>query len=179
MRQVLVIVALVVTLAGCDARVSNKVTPDEYHVYSDWMRLRYSKTTPDNLYLRTHTFAFPTVSDLNFRVAMDKAGVASSLVKQLQVLGDAEYGVDFDSQQTYLRLPWNFKEVDDFRLIPLDRGQYDLIGFSRVAFNRAHDHALFAVDVICGGLCGTGEVVSARKASGGWLFENSGWSWVY
>ena len=101
-----------------------------------------------------------------------------SLIKPLRELGDAEYRLDFDHPQKKLLVPWNYKVADEWELIPEERMQYKWIGFSRVAFNRAHDKALFAISDVCGSLCATGAVVYAHKENGAWVFENGGCIWV-
>jgi hypothetical protein len=177
MKQCIALIALIASLAGCKARIPNSVTADEYAIYSAWMNHYLSKHAPNSLYLSTRTFAFPS-GCRNEKI--QKAGVPLSLIRPLRELGDAEYGLEFDHYpEKKLLIPWNYKVVSEWELIPEERMQYKWIGFSRVAFNRAHDKALFAINDVCGGLCGTGQTVYAQKNSGTWVFENGGCLWVY
>ena len=138
----------------------------------------FSKHAPNSLYLRSRTFEFPPESGGCTNEKIQKAGVPLTLIKPLRKLGDAEYRLDFDYPQKKLLIPWNYKVADEWELIPEERMHYKWIGFSRVAFNRAHDKALFAISDVCGSLCGTGGPVYAHKENGAWVFENGGCIWI-
>jgi len=69
------------------------------------------------------------------------------------------------------------KEVES---LPLDAaGTYRIVGFSRVAFNRVHTEALFAISDSCGGLCGGGGARLARRENGKWTFRTTVCNWIY
>ena|SRR5258708_1509926 len=178
MKKCIALIALIVSLAGCQAQIPNSVTADEYAIYSAWMNHYFSKHAPNSLYLRSRTFEFPPESGGCTNEKIQKAGVPLTLIKPLRKLGDAEYRLDFDYPQKKLLIPWNYKVADEWELISEERMHYKWIGFSRVAFNRAHDKALFAISDVCGSLCGTGGPVYAHKENGAWVFENGGCIWI-
>ena len=146
-RKSLAVIAFVAALAACSARIPNAVTPDEYAVYSEWLKGHFSKNPPSSLFLRSRTFAFH---------GCDKGRAPRSLTEELNALGEAEYRLDIYPPATNLRIPWKYDVVDDWRLLPRDPGQYRLIIFSRVAFDGTRSKALFAVSDSCGGECGWG-----------------------
>jgi hypothetical protein len=178
MKKCIALIALIASLAGCKAQIPNQVTADEYAIYSAWLNKYLSKNPPNSLYLSSRTFEFPPESSGCTNRRLQKAGVPLSLIKPLRELGDAEYRLDFDYPQKKLSIPWNYKVAAELELIPEERLQYKWIGFSRVAFNRAHDKALFAISDVCGGLCGTGGTVYAHRENGAWLFKNGGCFWI-
>ena len=102
-----------------------------------------------------------------------------ALIRQLHALGEAEYWLPDTYSPTKLRIPWSYKLVDDWRLIPQESEAYRLVGFSRVAFDTTYSKAFFAVSDACGGLCGGGGAVYAHKRNGAWVFENGGCNWMY
>jgi hypothetical protein len=178
MNKHIALIALMVSVAGCKAQIPNRVTADEYAIYSTWMNQYFSKHAPNNLYLSSHTFKFPSETGGCTNEKLRDAGVPSSLIEPLRDLGDAEYGLAFDDLHKNLLIPWKYEVVGDWEPIPEERMDYRWIGFSRVAFNRAHDKALFAISDTCGGLCGHGGPVYAHKENGAWVFENVGCFWV-
>jgi hypothetical protein len=109
----------------------------------------------------------------------DKAGVPWALMKQLHALGEAEYWLPDTYSPTRLRIPWNYKMVDDWRLVSEESATYRLVAFSRVAFDTSHSKAFFAVSNACGGLCGHGGAVYAHKQNGTWIFEDVDCNWQY
>ena len=182
MKRSIAILACVVALAGCNSRIPNKVSSDEYGIYSEWVNAHFSKRAPSNLYISTRTFVFDPVSRTDgckSTEMVEKAGAPSSLIKQLHALGEAEYPLDVDSPNSQLRIAWKYEASDHWQLLSEENLPFQFVGFSRVAFNRAHTEALFAVTDICGGVCGWGDAVHARKESGTWVFENGGCDWEY
>jgi hypothetical protein len=171
MTKCIALIALIASLAGCKTQIPNSVTADEYAIYSAWLNHYFSRHAPSNLYLRSRTFEFPTESGGCTNKMMQKAGVPLSLINPLRELGDAQYRLDFDYPKKKLIIPWNYKVADEWELIPEERLQFKWVGFSRVAFNRAHDKALFAVMDVCGGLCGKGGSVYAHKENGAWCLK--------
>ena len=161
-----------VLLAGCSQKVTPKVSPQEYELYSAWMQHHFPKAPDGALYLSTRTFAWPSES---CGPALKKEGVDTALVGQLADLGEAEFPLDLHAPT--LKVPWAFKEAEGY---PADKsGTYRLVAFSRAAFNRRSTQALFAVSDSCGGLCGGGGVVIAWRDSGVWQFKPSGCFWQY
>jgi hypothetical protein len=177
MKKCIAVIIFIASLAGCKAQIPNSVTADEYAIYSARTNHYFSKHPPSKLYLRSRTFAFTTDSVCS-KQQLEELGVPPSLVQQLESLGDAEYRMEFDQPQKKLLIPWSYKVADEWELIPEERLQYKWIGFSRVAFNRAHDKAFFATWDVCGSLCGTGGPVFAHKENGAWMFENAGCVWI-
>ena len=166
-----------VFLAGCSPSIPNKVTPDEYALYSDWATQHFAAKPPEHLFFSSRTFVFDPLAPggCGDRLHADNA-VPWSLIKQLHAAGEAEYPLDF-YPPSRLRIPWSYKEVDT---LPSESpGTYHLIGFSRVAFNRDHTQALFGISDSCGGLCGDGGARFARRESGMWTFHTVNCTWVY
>jgi hypothetical protein len=87
--------------------------------------------------------------------------------------------LDVYRPETKLRFPWNYTAVEDWRLVSREPGRYQIVYFSRVAFNLAHSKAFFAVSDICGGDRGWEGAVYAHKKNGAWVFESGGCHWVY
>lgn len=180
MRKGVATVVFVVALAGCNGRIPNNVSSAEYGVYAEWMKAHFSKHAPSNLYISSRTFVFDPLATNGCNNAIHKkAGVPWGLIKQLHALGEAEYRLDVYSPETKLHIPWNYPAVEDWRLISQEPGRYQVVEFSRVAFNRAHSEAFFAVSDVCGGLCGWGGAVYAHKKNGAWMFESGGCNWLY
>jgi hypothetical protein len=182
MRKPLAVIAVVFAIAGCNGRIPNRVTLDEYGVYSQWMKVHFSKNEPKNLYISSRTFVFDPVArtaGCRANAVHDKAGVPWSFIKQLHALGEAEYRLPDAYSPTKLDIPWSYKLVDDWRSISQEAGQYRLVSFSRVAFDITRRKAFFAVSDACGGLCGAGAAVYAEKRNGAWVFKGTSCSWVY
>ncbi|HLM83045.1 MAG TPA: hypothetical protein VK302_20780 [Terriglobales bacterium] len=180
-RNSIAVMAFVVVLVGCNARIPNNVTPDEYAVYSEWMKAYFSKSAPSNLYVGSRTFVFDPLSSSGCGNTLHaNAGVPWSLIKQLHALGEAEFRLAVYSPGTSLYIPWNYRVVDDWRLAPEQPGSYRLVSFSRVAFDHAHSQALFAFSDTCGGDCGHGGPIYAHKNKGARVFESvAGCVWHY
>jgi hypothetical protein len=172
MTKTIAVFVFLAVLTGCSGPIPNKVSPDEYEVYSEWTKTYVTKRASSSLYIRNRTFAFdPFGTPFQCgKTLHDAEGVPRSFMKQLHALGDAEYPLDLDSADTRLRVPWKYKPVDEWQEVSEAPGEYNVIAFSRVAFNRGHTKALFAIDHVCGGLCGGGGAVYAQKENGAWLF---------
>jgi len=171
-KRVVLAIVLVAALSGCTQRIPNKVTEDEYAIYSAWVTSYFSKKPPANLYFSSRTGPSDPV-DAPCRTELAKDGVSWSLIKQLHALGEAEFPLDFYAPP-HMQISWAYKEVD---MPPpgLPEGSFHWIGFSRVAFNRHHTEALFSYfDACFYGDCGQGRHVLARKINGKWNFRGVG-----
>jgi hypothetical protein len=175
MKTRLAIVAFALALLGCNGRIPNSVSADEYEVYAEWLKVHFAKQAPSNLYISSRTFVFDPLKETNGC----REGIPWALIKQLHGLGEAEYRLPDAYSTAKLRIPWNYKMVDDWRLVSEESGSYHLIAFSRVAFDTSHKKALFAVSDGCGGLCGQGGAFNAHKRNGAWIFEGAGCNWLY
>jgi hypothetical protein len=178
MTKSIVVLTLFAALT-CSLRIPNRIAPEEYGVYSDWMKFHFSKNEPINLYLRSSTVAFHPPPDAPCgEKDLHIAGVPWALINQFHALGTVEYRLDVFSQDTKLAVPWSYKMFDPQHPPPpvptelQERGR--LVEFSRVAFNRGHTEAFFFVMDTCGPRCGTDDDVYAHKESGGWVFKNVG-----
>ena len=154
-------------------RIPNRVQPEEYEVYSAWLQHRFKAAPLGQLYLNVR----PMIRDTSYcekglRKWLKGDGV---LVDQFAPLGEAEYRLDVYSSPGKLKSPWPFKPSGE--LPNNETKPYSLITFSRVAFNSTHTAGLFAVDNTCGGLCGGGGFLMARKNHGVWTFEGGGCLW--
>jgi hypothetical protein len=187
MKRVAAVIAIVVMVTSVSwlavrtvgaPHIPNKVTMEEYAIYSAWTNLHLSKKAPDQLYFRNRTFQFDTTGVNGCGNAMhEKSSVAWPLIKRLSELGEAEYGLDLYSPGK-LQIPWKYKVVDSAPDLP--PGTFRLISFSRVAFNRDHSQALFAIgDACAAGECGGGGAIFAHKKDGKWTFQSTACGWVY
>jgi len=170
-------ICCIVFTTGCTPAIANKVTPEEYELYSEWTAQHFATKTPDHLLFSNRTFVFDPLERYGCgdRLHGDN-GVPWSQIKQLHALGEAEYPLDFYTKGR-LDIPWPYKEVES---LPLDAlGTYRIVGFSRVAFNRIHTEALFAISDSCGGLCGGGGARLARRENGKWTFRTTVCNWIY
>jgi hypothetical protein len=156
--------------------IPNRVTADEYAVYSAWLRHRAAKQGAATLYLPELTFSPRTeLADCRLR----RLSPEYRLVTRLRQLGDARYPLDLATKGN-INVPFDFEQVHLHAFMPqTPKEPYWLVEFSRVSFNRSHSEALFAVSNSCGGLCGGGDVLHASKRNGQWMFESTGCSWVY
>jgi hypothetical protein len=182
MRKEIILVAFVAVLAGCSSRIPNSISPDEYRIYSDYITAHF-KSDPGKLYVNTRTFSFDPLDDDPGspcgKELRRRKGEPFSLAKQFQALGEAEYPLKLTSSGPTLRIPWKYAPVDDWKQIPDKPGTYWLVEFSRVAFNCARTRAFFAVSNVCGGECGNGGTIYAKRENGSWIFGNGYCSWVY
>ena len=158
-------------LSACTRQIPNKVTADEYALYSAWTTAHFGKSAPEHLYFYSHTGVFDPLQKA-CQPALAKDGVSWALIKQLHALGEAEYPLDFYSP-TNLKIPWSYKEVD---IAPdSSKETFHLITFSRVAFNSDHAAALFGFFDACAfGDCGHGGYIEGREQNGEWSFRSVG-----
>jgi len=169
--RTLFVLASIAVLSSCARQIPNKVTADEYALYSEWTTTHFGKNPPDHLYFSSRTGVFDPL-EAPCKTTLEKDGVNWSLIKQLHALGEAEYPVNFYSA-TNLQIPWSYKEVDIAPDLP--PGTFHLITFSRVAFNRDHTEALFGFFDACAfGECGHGGYIQSRKQDGKWSFRAVG-----
>lgn len=173
---------LVAAAIGCDhlqARIPNVVSTEEYEIYSAWLQQHFAQQPPKNLFIMSRTFVFDPEAAMNTGCAnaLRQAGVSLRLIEQLHALGDAEFLMRvYPPLEKNLHIPWPYKEIDT---LPWpEPGPYRAISFSRVAFNRQHNEALLSVSNLCGGLCGQGGALIARKDHGQWKFRSVGCVWV-
>lgn len=179
MKKCLVIslVTICLLLAGCMPSIPNKVSPEEYEIYTAWVKYRFEKKPPAKLFFGTTTFNEDPLSPGGCgNVLHDKGKVSWSLIKQLHALGEARYPVDFYTKRNMI-IPWEYKETDEIPITgPRDFHSYS---FTRVAFDKSHTEALFGVSNNCGGECGGGAMVAAVKDNGSWVFRDAGCFWIY
>jgi hypothetical protein len=175
----IVVSALITVLTGCSNQIPGKVTADEYVLYSEWTKTHFAKGAPTRLYFSRDTFALDPLSPHGCGDSMHKAGVPWTLIKQLHSLGEARYPLDFYSPGANLRIPWDYKVIDESSVALLKETPYRRIAFSRAAFNYAHNEALFAVSDSCGFDCGKVGAVHAIKKDGAWLFRSAECGWEY
>jgi hypothetical protein len=165
---------LVYFLPGYGPAIPNKITPEEYDLYSQWTTQHFPEKAPEHIYFAPRTKIFDPLTD-SCKDALHREGVSWSLMKALNALGNAQYPLEFDKNNT--KIPWEFTEAYSFP--DIGRGkELHYIGFSRVAFNGSHTEALFEVGDSCGGLCGHGGARHARKENGKWTFRVVGCQWI-
>lgn len=180
MTRLALVLALVLGFAGCNAQIPNHVSEDEYRLYAEWVKGRFSKEAPKKLYVGTRTFAFDPAKQAGCERTIERV-IPQEFTRQLHALGEAEYRLDIvDQENAKLHIPWKYTAIDDWRLISESPQEaYDYLQFSRVAFDRSHTKAFFAVSDSCGGLCGSGAAVYSYKENNSWVFKNGGCSWIY
>jgi hypothetical protein len=167
------ILALSFCAVGCTPKIPTSITAEELNLYRDWLMHYFASKPPAQLYLDDQTIVYDPL-DVRRGEALPKgSGVSSSLARQFRTLGNAEYPVEVAS--IGLNLPWPYKVLNP-RALPAPATGLHIISFSRVAFNRSHTEALFAISDSCGGNCGHGGPVHAQKQNGTWQFrELRGW----
>jgi len=167
------ILALCFCAVGCTPKIPTKVGIEELNLYHEWLRHYFANKPPAQLYLDDQTFIYDPLDRQRGQALPKGSAISSSLAKQLHALGNAEYPVEVAS--VGLNLSWPYKILNP-RELPAPATGLHIISFSRVAFNRGHDEALFAISDSCGGDCGHGGPVHAVKENGRWQFtELSGW----
>ncbi len=172
-RWMLVLLAVLDGCALAQApRIPMKIAPEEYEVYTAWLLQRPPKQPPVKLYLtlRTHI-----VGSLESCIDWLKiAGVEESMIQRLTELGEAQF--PFDLEGSRMKSKVDFEVVPEYskELANAARLSYELISFSRVAFDASHTKALFGVHRSCGGLCGGGVMVLGRREKQGWVFKDAG-----
>ena len=165
---------------GCRGeRIPNQIRADEYSLYSAWLS-NYIQRHQEQLYIARRTANFDVLLTGNCSQAFhDQGKVPWSLIKPLQVLGDAQYLLPADEAQHRLNVPVAYKMTER---MPLDsRDSFTYVSFSRVAFNRDHSEALFffahtgcqkdpnSSRLECGG--GGARALHAVKRSGQWQIQ--------
>jgi len=163
-------------LLGCTPRIPDRVTAEEMALYSEWLKSRFADKTPEHLYIDDQTFIYDPTNHRQCDSLHKDQGVSSSLCKRLHELGNAEYGLEFSSGS--FNLPWPYQVLNPRRMPVGTPTTLHIIGFSRIAFNRGHSEALFAISDSCGGECGGGGPVHARKVDGAWKFTYIA-GWIY
>lgn len=172
--------AFIAMLAGCRAAsIPNEVSNREYALYAAWTNVTFANREPRPLFFRSHTTPFrPDAPNGCGGILHRKDGVLWSMLRQLDALGTAAYPLDLGPSGNHLfRISWPCQESD--RLPAGAESGYRAITFSRVAFSRAGDEALFFFDDSCGGLCGGGGSVLARRKHGTWEFQWLHCVWVH
>jgi len=140
----IIISAFCVFSLGCTPKIPTQVTSEEMSVYSEWLRHYFANKAPEQLYIDNQTFVFdPLDKKRGFGLPKD-AGITSYLPKELHALGKAEYPLEAQE----LSLPWPYKVLNP-RQFPNASPSLHVIGFSRVAFNKEHTEALFAISDSC------------------------------
>lgn len=171
--------ALILTLCftglGCTPKIPTRVTAEEMELYREWLKHYFANQPPGQLYLDDQTFIYDPLDPRRAQALPKDAGISSSLANQLHTLGNAEYPLEVAS--VGLNLPWAYKTLNP-RQLPARVDGLHIIGFSRIAFDRNHTEALFAISDSCGGECGHGGPVHARKENGAWKFTDMA-GWLY
>ena len=85
----------------------------------------------------------------------------------------------FDSiDATKLRTKFNYKIYTD-RAFPKDKvRQIGTVGFSKIAFSNNRTRAAVYTSFICGGLCGSGQILFFEKTNGLWKYIKTWDMWV-
>lgn len=167
-------------LAGCGApRIPNAVSDREYEVYSAWINHHFENKAPKALFLYSRTVVFDPLAPPGCGDRLHRQdAIRWDMIRRLHDLGTAEYLLNFEFNQPNFRIAWDHKVVDSPPTNP--EFGYNALSFSRVAFNRAGDKALFAVSDQCAaGDCGMGWAVLASKVSGAWHFQYTQCHWVF
>ena len=168
---------LLVVLSGCSLRpvprLPMKVAPEEYEVYSAWLRHHFKQQPSGTLYLANLTV--PANESHCSGKELRKAGGDEELLRQLDDLGDAQFPLNLPN--SLMHAAWDYKIT--YGLSSHRDAKYEEVVFSRVAFNARHTEALFAVSVGCGGLCGNGGLLLGRRENGTWVFRDSGCVWIF
>ena len=165
-------------MSGCarTPTLPNRVSADEYAVFSDFIQARFAKRPPVSLYLSSVTFIFDPLDRCGPSIKSGK--VDRALAVRLHALGEAQYPLRLEPPDPQLRIPWPFMVAGEFKAEP--SSPYERVGFSRAAFSSERATAYFAYSDSCGGLCGGGGAVLGQRSAGGvWKFEDSGCNWVY
>ncbi len=176
-RRHLVVIALVCSIACSRTHIPNRVTADEYDVYSQFLLQRFAKKAPANLQFWSVTVPF-VLDERCFEDIEKNNKIPSALIRQQKELGQATSPLDIQNGRDNLMIPWPHSVVYSIKEVHTSLDLH-LMSFSRVAFNRAHTEALFSFGDICGGDCGHGAPIYARKKNGKWEFTNvNTCSWV-
>lgn len=115
---------------------------------------------------------FDTADDRCVDRAYQGDRTARNMIQQQRALGTRKYPLDLISGHHDFRVEWKYEEIDNPPVDP--QFGYDVITFSRVAFNRAGDEALFSMfDSCAAGACGQGGDILARRVQGHWTFRGA------
>ena len=182
MGEAVVLLAVCSTLlAGCGApRIPNAVSDREYEVYSAWTNHYFEKKAPKALFLYSRTFVFDPLAPYGDGDSLHRQdAIPWDMIRRLHDLGTAEYPLNFDDfRQPNSLIGLKHKVVDSPPTDP--EFGYDALSFSRVAFNRAGDEALFGFSDQCAaGECGSGGAIFASKVSGAWHFRRTQRIWAF
>ena len=175
---IVVVVSCLAVFAIRTQHIPSKVTAEEYAIYSAWTNRYLSKNPTDNLYILNRTFIFDPLRPPQCGKSLhEQTGVSWSLMKPLSELGDAEFVLNLYSPDN-LQIRQNYEAVESAPdLMP---GTFHLLSFSRIAFNREHSQALFAISDACAaGDCGKGGAVVAQKKGNSWTFQRTACVWLY
>jgi hypothetical protein len=164
-------------LCGCGgAKIPNAVSDREYEVYSAWISHHFEKGAPKTLYLYSRTAVFAPSARYGCGEMLNRQdGISKNMIGQFDALGTAQYPLSFSNDQQ--KIAWSFKEIESPPAGP-DSG-YHALTFSRIAFSRAGDEALFTASDMCAVQCGGGSAFFAHKAEGIWRFRATHCAWVY
>ena len=169
------VAVLLLILCGCTPQIPNKVSSEEYELYNAWISQSLHRSKPKHLLIDTQTFKIDPLGPYGCGDSLHRDGIPWSQIKALHVLGDAQYSVD----ERQIRADMDFRAYyPGYTPLPKEDENYDLVSFSRAAFNHSRDAALFAENSSCGGLCGAGGYVYAVKDKGGWIFRSVGCHWI-
>ena len=158
--------------------IPNQISEREYALYADWTN-NALKTAPKALFFYSRTMPFNPFEPYDQCVNQvgEKEGVFRPMIRQLRALGSAQYPLDLFSSRTF-HVAWKYRKIESPPTDP--EFGYRALTFSRVAFNRAGDLAIFSVSNSCaGGQCGGGGVIIAHKTQGTWEFQRTDCNWVF
>lgn len=167
-----------VMLTGCRsaASIPGRVSDQEYALYAAWTTHALMNEQSKALFFYSRTMPFDP-SNTCGRLIHSEDNIAWAMIRQLYALGTAEYPLDLRGNHPF-RISWEYKEIDR---PPADPSVgYHAVTFSRAAFNRAGDEALFSVSDSCAaGQCGGGSAVLAHRTHGTWQFQRLHCAWVF
>lgn len=178
MRTLLIfaILALCVFQNACTRALPNTISPFEYAVYSAWLtsHVEHEKDRAQEILIESHTL--PVSKDFD----REKCQLPKRLLQPLLNAGDAEYPIH-NTPTERITAPFEFRLVDEAPHQPTK--SFELISFTRIAFNPDHSEGLFWVwsdhrcilhgadgsNFECGG--GVGHFVRTIKSGGHWEFH--------
>jgi hypothetical protein len=173
--------SLLTCVNGCGPQIPNKVSPEEYAVYRAWVSQYFQKSAPKELLFLASTITQDPLEPNGCGDNIHKAGVSWQLIKQMHANGSAHYPLDFGyvPDPGLPKLPWKSSMLyqGGFSEIFSKRGKYNLISFTRVAFNRSKSEGLFFFED-SNGQRGVAGFRRARLVNNEWIFEEAGCDWV-
>ena len=179
-RTILAVLLAAFGLLGiaCTSHIPDKVTVEEMDLYREWLKHHFANQAPEQLYLDDQTFVFDPVQNKCDLALRKTDGVSKAIITQFHELRNTDYPLDVAS--SHLKLPWPYRVLDPRRLPAAAPGKLHIISFSRIAFSRDHEEALFAIGDACGGECGGGGAVLAKKQGNSWQFTRlESCAWIY